>query len=148
MALSAAAVSVSVAGVLAARQEAGQRVDETARTAKSVFDQSLALRTRGVTGNRARRRAAAVAARDASRATGAGVTLGAPASAGRASGYPLRGGGRLSIVVSTTPVAKATRSAHLMGLGIGAGVVLLLVSLLVAGIDRVVAAPLGRFAEA
>jgi diguanylate cyclase (GGDEF)-like protein len=148
MALGAVAVSVSLAGVLAARQEAGQRVDGTARTARAVFNQSLAVRTRGAAGTQARRRAAAMAAHDAGRATGAEVTLGAPASAGRTFSYPVRGGGRLSIVVSTTPVANATRSALLMGLGIGAGVVLVLMSLLVAGIDRVVAAPLGRFADA
>ena len=122
-------------------------MDDTARTARTVFNQSLAIRTRGGTGRQARRRAAATAAHDAARATGAEVTLGAPASAGRRSSYPVRGGGRLSIVVSTTPVANATRSALLMGLGIGAGVVLVLVSLLVAGIDRVVATPLGRFAD-
>ena len=73
-------------------------------------------------------------------------TLGAPASAGGASSYPLRRGGRLSVFVFTTPVAKATRSVLSHGLGIGA--VLVLPSLLVAGIDRVVAPPLGRFTEA
>ena len=142
LALGAVAICVTAAGILAARQEAGQRVDDTARTAKAAFDRSLAERTRG-----GRHTPAALAARDASEVTGAEVTVGSPTTTGRVTTYPLRGRRTLAIVVSNAPVEKATRSALFMGLGIGAGIVLVLVSLMASGIDRLVARPLGRFAE-
>jgi diguanylate cyclase (GGDEF)-like protein len=144
-ALCATVICVSVAGVLAARQEAAERVDDQAAAAKAVFDQSLQFRSEHP--GRPLERADAMAARDASQATGATVTLGPPLGRGQVTTYTLRGGRRLSIVVRGTEVARTTRSALFMGLGIGAGVVLVLISLLVAGIDRVVAAPLGRFAD-
>jgi diguanylate cyclase (GGDEF)-like protein len=148
LALAGSAICVSVAGVLAARQEAGRRLDDKAAAAKAVFDQSLLLRSRQAHGAGARAKAAEEAVADASRAAGVHATLGAPSGAGRVYTYPLRAGRRLSVLVSTTPVAKATLSALVLGLGIGAGAMLLLVSLLVASIDRGVAAPLARFADA
>jgi diguanylate cyclase (GGDEF)-like protein len=147
LALAVTAICVSVASVLAARQEAGRRLDDQAAAARSVFDRSLVLRLRHAHGA-ARARALSLAAQDASAATGTRATLGAPSDVGRVYGYTVHGGRRLSVVVSTGPVAKATRSALVMGLGIGVGVVLVLVSLMVAGIDRAVAAPLARFAAA
>ncbi|HEY7629559.1 MAG TPA: EAL domain-containing protein [Thermoleophilaceae bacterium] len=131
-------ICVTAAGVLAARQAAGQQVDQRADAAKAAFDQSLALRSARTRGAAARNRAERQAARDASRATGAQVTLGAASGPGRVHTYPLPGGRRLTVVVATTPLADATRSALFMGLGIGAGVMLVVLSLLAAGIDRVV----------
>ncbi|HEX6457423.1 MAG TPA: EAL domain-containing protein [Thermoleophilaceae bacterium] len=148
LALAVVALCVSVAGVLAARQEASQRLDDSAAAAKSIFQQTLALRTRHAHGRAERAKAFALAAADAGRATGTQVTVGSPAGSGHLYSYPLGGDRRLSVVVSAAPVASATRSALLMGLGIGAGVMLVLVSLLIAGIDRAVAKPLARFADA
>lgn len=147
-ALAGVALCVSVAGVLAARQEASQRLDDQAAAAKSLFDQSFSLRVRHARGGKARSRERAMAAADAARASSAQVTLDAPSGAGKIYTYPVSGGLRLSVIVPSGPVAKATRSALFMGLGIGAGVGLVLLSLLAAGIDRAVAAPLARFADA
>ncbi|HKN93304.1 MAG TPA: EAL domain-containing protein [Thermoleophilaceae bacterium] len=148
LALAAVAVCVSVAGVLAARQEAGQRLDDRAASAHSIFQQRAAARARHVHGRAARAKALTAAAAEAGRATGTQVSLGAPAGPGRVYTYTLGDGGQLKVAVPSNAVASATLSALFMGLGIGAGVVLVLVSLLVAGIDRAVAAPLARFAEA
>ena len=147
-ALVATAICVSVAGALAARQEAGRRLDDKAAAARAVFDRSLALRLRHARSAGARAKELSMAAQDASRATGAQVRLGTPSGPGRVYAYAVRGGRRLSVVVATTPVARATRSALVMGLGIGVGVMLVLVSLMVAGVDRAVAAPLARLAAA
>lgn len=148
LALAITAICVSIAGVLAARQQAGHRLDDRAATAKSVFDQALAARDRRARGGAARSAALAAAALAASRATGVQVTIGSPSAAGRLYRYPLRRGRELSVVVSTAPIAEATRRAILIGLGVGAGMVLLLVSLMVAGIDRAVSRPLARFSAA
>src|SRR5690349_12514912 len=99
LALGAVALCVSVAGVLAARQEASQRLGDSAAAAKSVFRQSLAMRTRRVHGRTERAKAFELAAADASRATGTQVSLGAPAGGGRIYSYPIAGGRRLSVVV-------------------------------------------------
>src|SRR5262249_15004015 len=130
LAIFAAVICVTAAGVLAARQEAGQQVDQRADAAKSAFDQSLALRSARAHGAAARNRAESKAVRDASGATGAQVTLGGAGGPGRVHTYPLRDGRSLTVVVATTPVANATRSALLMGLGVGAGVMLVVLSLL------------------
>jgi diguanylate cyclase (GGDEF)-like protein len=141
LALAVACACVSVAGVLASRQQAGQRLDDQAAAAKSVFDDSLTLWTRRVRTPDERARALELAAADAARATGAQVTLGSPTAAGKRYRYAIGGGRELTVVVSTRPVAKATVSALVIGLGIGAGVLLLLVSLMLAPINRAVAAP-------
>ncbi|HEY2600663.1 MAG TPA: EAL domain-containing protein [Thermoleophilaceae bacterium] len=143
LALSGATICVTFAGVLAAREQAGQRVDDKASAALAVFDQSLAQRDRHERGPTA----LALAAQDASRAIGVEAALGAPRGSGRVYTYPLSRGRRLSVVVSTAPLARATRDGLFMGLGVGAGIVLVLLSLLAAGIDRTVAAPLARLAD-
>ncbi|HEX4760666.1 MAG TPA: EAL domain-containing protein [Thermoleophilaceae bacterium] len=138
LALAALAVGMTVAGVLAARQEAGRRVDERAATAKAVFDQSLRVRLSHAHSASARGRAPSKAAMDAARVTGTEAAVGdAAAPVGtRAYSYPITGGGRLTLAVSTTPISSATRMALLIGLGIGGGALLLLVPLLAAGVER------------
>jgi diguanylate cyclase (GGDEF)-like protein len=148
LALAVASACVSIAGVLASRQAASQRLHDQAATARAVFDHSLALRERHARSADERARAVELAAADAGRVSGAEVTLGSPTAAGRLYTYRVRGGRELMVVVPTTPVAKATRSALFMGLGVGGGAVLVLVSLMVAGVDRAVTRPLARFADA
>jgi diguanylate cyclase (GGDEF)-like protein len=144
LALAALAICVSAAGVLAARQEASKRLTDRAGTAKSVFDQSFAL-------NRARLhsagKATVAALRDASGATGAMVAVGdAGAPPGtRPFHYDLPSGQRLMVAVDDGSVASATRTALFMSLGVGAGVLLVLVSLVLAGFECTLLRPLAAF---
>src|SRR5919204_1907226 len=148
LALAVASACVSIAGVLASRQAASQRLHDQAATARAVFDHSLALRERHARSADERARAVELAAADAGRVSGAEVTLGSPTPAGRIYTYRVRGGRELMVVVPTTPVAKATRSALFMGLGVGGGAVLVLVSLMLAGVERAATRPLARLADA
>jgi diguanylate cyclase (GGDEF)-like protein len=151
-----AALAVSVAGVLAARQAATQRLDHQAVAAKGVFEQSLAKRLARARRGAAKTRAVALAARDTAGPLGVGVAAslqGAQATAAvsgaaRRYTYALPRDGRLTVSVPSAPMASATRSALITGLGIGVGAVLLLISLIVTQVDRRLAAPLTRLAEA
>jgi diguanylate cyclase (GGDEF)-like protein len=147
LALAAVVIGLTAAGVFLARQLAGQRIEDRATAAHSLFEQSL--------GSHPSHRQIGAAARVTSRGLGVGVSVPSihlstpdPAGGSRDYGYAVPGAGRVVMSVSTHPLATATRTALVTGLGLGAGALMLLVALTLNLFDRRLARPLTRLAGA
>ncbi len=155
LAIAVVVLAVAAGGVLAARQVARDRLQAHAGAARMLFRQTLAQESpRGRSSATTRARLASAAA-ETNHALGVGVAVpGAavairgPTGASRTYAYTLGRNRRLLVTVSSAPIAHATRTAIEMGLGIGTGVLLILVSFILALFDRRLAGPLTALGDA